>query len=229
MKLLIFDTETTGLPKTRQPASNGPNNWPHIVSISWIILETETNTETKARHYIIRPNGWDIPEDSIKIHGITPEIAHQKGVDLMSVMMEFVKEDCDMWVAHNLEFDMSVIVNAFLWDLRIQFPVTPQRKMCTMLLSKPICKLPGMYRNSYKPPKLKELYNHAFGRYPEELMLHNSMYDVRILTDIIKSYLPLRQALGLVARSDDKPYGRTLTICLKHAEKEYQSDDDLGK
>jgi DNA polymerase III epsilon subunit-like protein len=229
MKLLIFDTETTGLPKSRQPASNGPNNWPHIVSISWIILDTETNTELKRCNYIIRPNGWDIPEDSIRIHGITLEIAQQKGVDLMGAMTEFVKEYSDMWVAHNLEFDMNVIVNAFLWDLQIQFPVTPQRKMCTMLLSKPICKMPGMYRNKYKSPKLKELYHHAFGRYPEELMLHNSMYDVGILTDIIKSYLPLRQALGLVARSDVKSDGRTLTICLKHSDKEYQSDNDLGK
>jgi len=43
MRLLIFDTETTGLPKSRQPSSKGPNNWPHIVSISWVILDADTN------------------------------------------------------------------------------------------------------------------------------------------------------------------------------------------
>jgi len=229
MKLLIFDTETTGLPKNRQPAANGPNNWPHIVSISWIVLDTDSNTELKTRSYIIRPEGWSIPEDSVKIHGITTDVAKEKGVNLYNALNEFVKEPCDGWVAHNLEFDMGVIVNAVLWDLGIQFPVTPQRKFCTMLLSKGICKLPGYYANSYKPPKLKELYFHAFGRLPVETQLHNSMYDVRILTDIIKSYFPLRVAMGLVARSEIKPDGRTLTICLKHAEKEYESDNDMGE
>lgn len=229
MKLLIFDTETTGLPKNRQPAERGPDNWPHIVSISWIVLDSETNTEVKTRSYIIRPNGWAIPEESTKIHGITEWTAMEKGVALYDVMYEFINESCDAWVAHNLEFDMSVIVNAVLWDLRLNFPRTPQRKLCTMLLGKPICKLPGYYKNSYKPPKLKELYFHAFGRHPEELQLHNSMYDVRILTEIIKHYFPLRVAMGLVARSDVKPDGRTLTICLKHAEGEYQSDNDMGE
>lgn len=229
MKLLIFDTETTGLPKSRQPAANGPNNWPHIVSISWIVLDSETNAELKMSSYIIKPNGWTIPEDSVKIHGITQEIAIERGVSLYDVMSEFVQEACDAWVAHNLEFDMSVIVNAVLWDLKINFPATPQRKFCTMLLSKPICKLPGYFKNSYKPPKLKELYFHAFGRHPVEAELHNSMYDVRILTDIIKHFFPLRVAMGLVASSYVKPDGRTLTICIKHTDKEYQSDDDMGK
>jgi hypothetical protein len=102
-----------------------------------------------------------------------------------------------------------------------------------MLLSKNICKLPGKFKNSYKTPKLKELYYHAFGVYPEELQLHNSMYDVRILTEVIKNYLPLRQAMGLVARSVTKPDGvsqsRTLTICLKHADGDYKGDSDLGE
>lgn len=231
MKLLIFDTETTGLPKRREPAERGPNNWPHIVSISWIVLDSNTNTELKSRSYIIRPNGWTIPEDSVKIHGITEKIAMEQGYPLLNVMAEFVQEKCDMWVAHNLEFDMSVIVNAVLWDLKIQFPATPQRKVCTMLLSKGICKLPGYYKSSFKPPKLKELYQHAFGRLPDETQLHNSMYDVRVLTDIIKSYFPLRIAMGLVGSRDIKPDGKTLTICIKHADKEYnlESDDDLGE
>lgn len=231
MKLLIFDTETTGLPKNRQPAARGPNNWPHIVSISWIVLDTDTNTELKTASYIIKPNGWEIPADSVNIHGITTEIANERGSDLFTVLSEFVREKCDGWAAHNLDFDMSVIVNAVLWDLKIQFPVTPQRKFCTMLLSKGICKLPGKYAGSYKPPKLKELYYHAFGHLPVETQLHNSMYDVRILTDIIKTYFPLRQAMGLVASSGIKTDGRTLTICLKHTDKEVslESDDDLGE
>lgn len=229
MRLLIFDTETTGLPLSREPASKGPNNWPHLVSISWTVLDTNTNTELTHKSYIIYPDSWEIPDESTRIHGITTEEATLYGTKLMDVMGEFVNEQCDAWVAHNLEFDMGVIVNAVLWDLRIQFPKTPQRKYCSMLLSKSFCKLPGKFKGSYKPPKLKELYFYTFGKYPEETSLHNSSYDVKILTEIVKSCLPLRQAMGLVARHLTNTDGRTLRICLKHAEGDYKSDSDLGE
>lgn len=231
MKLLIFDTETTGLPKHRQPAEKGPNNWPHLVSISWILLESTSNTELKACSYIIKPQGWVIPEESTRIHGITNDIANECGVNLSEVMLRFLSEQCDAWVAHNLEFDIGVIMNAVLWDLRVQFPKTNPKKMCTMLLSKHICQIPGNY--GYKAPKLKELYFYAFRRYPDDDSLHNSLYDVRILTDIIKSYLPLRQAMGLVASSVVNPdgvfNGKTLTLCFNEADKDKPSDADMGK
>ena len=214
MKLLIFDTETTGLPKSRKPAKEEPNNWPHIVSISWIILDTDTNTELKRRHYIIFPENWEIPDESVNIHGITYEMAVEQGIWLHEAMSELVQEECDAWAAHNLEFDMGVIVNAVLWDLKIQFPLIPQRKFCTMLLGKPICKLPGYYRNTYKAPKLKELYYAAFGKYPVELQLHNSMYDVQILTEIIKEFKPLREIMCLDANTIRKTDGCTLTISI---------------
>lgn len=225
MKLLIFDTETTGLPKSRSSAESRANNWPHIVSISWVILDSDTDKIEKERNYYIKPNGWAIPEESTNIHGITEEIARQNGSDLLDVMVEFVGEKCDAWVAHNLEFDINVVVNAVLWDLKFQFPPIPQRKFCTMLLSKSICKLPGNYKNSYKPPKLKELYNYVFKKYPDEIMLHSSMYDVYVLTDIIKNCSELRQAMGLEPRNEvkaDEP--RTLTICLKHSEGDHDME-----
>jgi len=198
MRLLIFDTETTGLPKTRDPASKGPYNWPHIVSLSWAILDTDTNQVLHTRDYIVKPEDWVIPEESTKIHGITNELAILKGHSLQNVIQEFLYEQCDAWVAHNLEFDMGVIVNAVLWDLHLQFPATPQRKFCTMLLSRNICKLPGKY-NSYKMPKLKELYTHVFAKPPREDELHRSIYDTLILAEIIKHCIPLRKAMGLVA------------------------------
>ena len=211
MRVLIFDTETTGLPRSKASAESGPNNWPHIVSISWIVLDTHSNTELTRHSYIIKPNGWTIPQESVNIHGITTEQANLVGKNLFDVMAEFITESCDAWLAHNLEFDMGVVINAVLWDLKMQFPYTPQKKFCSMNLTKDICKLPGMFRG-YKPPKLKELYYCAFKLFPAEHLLHNSMYDVEILAEIVKGYLPLRQAMGLVASSDIKEDGKTLRI-----------------
>lgn len=199
MKLLIFDTETTGLPKSRKSANDGPNNWPHIVSISWVILDTETNNIEKQENHIILPMEWEIPAESIAIHGITNEFAKQNGVSLSQVMQKFQNETYDGIVAHNVDFDMNVVINAIRWDLRTQLRVFPQT-FCTMNMSRNICKLPGSY-GKYKSPKLKELYYYVFGRMPDETKLHGSLYDVLVLTDVIKSCLPLRQAMGLVASS----------------------------
>lgn len=196
MKLLIFDTETTGLPKSKLPAQAGPNNWPHIVSISWIILDTVTNKIEKIKSYIVKPNNWTIPEDSVKIHGITNEVANSSGVPLDVPIIELLNEDYDAVAAHNLEFDINVLNNAILWDLGFQSSGLRGIKFCTMNLSRDICKLPGKFKG-YKPPKLKELYLLAFGELPEESKLHGSLYDAQILTEIIKRFEPLRQLMGL--------------------------------
>lgn len=199
MKLLIFDTETTGLPKSRNPAKDGPNNWPHIVSMSWVILNTDTNAIETQESFIVRPTDWVIPVESTAIHGITNEKAMTTGVPLSVVMQKFQSEAYDSIVAHNMDFDMNVVLNAIYWDLKQQSRVFPQT-FCTMNMSRNICKLPGNY-GKFKSPKLKELYFSAFGKMPDESQLHGSMYDVLILTEVIKHYLPLRQAMGLVASS----------------------------
>ena len=184
MKLLIFDTETTGLPRLKIPANIEPNNWPHIVSISWVILDSDTNQIEKRRSYIIRPINWTIPEESVEIHGITSEKALQDGVQLSSVVGEFLAEQYDVLVAHNLEFDYNVLCNAIIWDLELPFKEFRKKKMCTMELSRNICNLKTLFGKP-KSPKLSELYEHVFKKKPSSVDLHNSIYDVQILTEIV--------------------------------------------
>ena len=196
MRLLIFDTETTGLPKSRQPSNKEPNNWPHIVSISWVILDAETNRVEKERSYIVKPAGWTIPEASTKIHGITNEKAISQGVDLSTVMGEFLAENYDTLVAHNLEFDYNVIHNAIQWDLGIPFGSLYKKMICTMELSRNICKLRTAF-GSYKSPKLSELYEFVFKKSPNKDELHSSIYDVLILTEIVQTCQELRSKMNL--------------------------------
>jgi DNA polymerase III epsilon subunit-like protein len=195
MKLLIFDTETTGLPKARLPSSRGPNNWPHIVSISWVILDADTNKTIDVQSYIVKPRNWTVPEDSVKIHGITEEKAQKEGYDLQFVISQFLGQSYDILVAHNLEFDYNVLHNAINWDLDIEFNGISKPKYCTMELSKDICKLKGMF--GYKSPKLSELYEYTFKRKPDSHSLHNSLYDTMILRDVIESCDELRRKMNL--------------------------------
>lgn len=199
MRLLLFDTETTGLPKSRQPSTSGPNNWPHIVSISWVILNADTNQIEKQKSYLIKPLGWDIPEESTKIHGITQEKATKEGTDLASVMGEFLAEGYDMLVAHNLEFDYNVLHNAVQWDLELPFSSLYKKMCCTMELSRDICNLKTMFGKP-KAPRLSELYEHVFKKSPNKESLHSSIYDVLILTEIVQHCTELRMKMNLPTR-----------------------------
>lgn len=215
MKVLIFDTETTGLPKSKASAYAGPNNWPHIVSISWIVLNSETNKFEKVKSFIVRPEKWIIPPESTAIHGISHELAMQSGLPLLDVMYEFLLEERDIIVSHNYEFDNNVVINALKWDLEVPNPVLKGIPYCTMKLTTNFCKLPGKYYG-YKPPKLKELYKIVFGRDPDESKLHGSLYDAQILAEIIKEFGPLRRIMGLDASrgntTDGLQASRTLHI-----------------
>jgi DNA polymerase III epsilon subunit-like protein len=197
MKILVFDTETTGLPvDSSLSASQSPNNWPHIVSISWAVLDSITNTVVKSHCYIVRPEKWTISDESSRIHGITQSQALEFGIPLRDVMESFNGEQCDIMVAHNLKFDMNVVLNAILWDLRMSgFKGFPKRKFCTMNIGTPMCKIPGRY--GYKYPKLKELYEKVMGHPPKTEQLHNALFDTLYLCEIIQTSAEIRIQMGL--------------------------------
>lgn len=194
MKLLIFDTETTGLPLKKLPAEKEPGNWPHIVSISWVVMNSLNNEILSQQNFLVKPDGWTVSVDSTAIHGISHNMAERSGQPISTVIEKFLSEEYDALVAHNIDFDMNVLVNAIKWDLQLPLPLFP-KQICTMKLSKNICKLPGNF--GYKYPKLKELYYHAFHEYPFEAKLHNSMYDVLVLTELVQRYNPLRKLMDL--------------------------------
>lgn len=195
MKILLFDTETTGLPKTKESAFKRPNNWPHIVSISWIVLENMKIIDTQS--YIIKPK-WIIPEDAIKIHGITNEIALEKGYELEEVMTKFFDCKHDWIVAHNLDYDLNVLRNAMIWDLKKPFPLIG-KQFCTMESSKNILKIPfNNGRNGYKCPKLSELYEYVMKKKPDESKLHGSLYDTTLLYEIIQNFEKFKITISLL-------------------------------
>ena len=199
MKLLILDTETTGLPRKMVSALTQAENWPHLVSISWIVMESDTNKILERKNYVIKPNGWIIPEDSIKIHGITQDFAEKYGADLSDIMKGFLEVEFDMMIAHNLNYDENVIVNAIKWDTNHpEFEGFKKLKGCTMNLSRKICKIPQKNTKLLKNPKLSELYEHVFHQKPDMSSLHGSAYDTKILCDCIVACPELRVALGLV-------------------------------
>ena len=157
---LIFDTETTGLPKSWNAPVEDKDNWPRMVQLAWV--QCDASGKEIARHsYIIKPEGFTIPSDVVKIHGITTERAIKEGTDLKKVLMEFSKaiSDSTVLVAHNMSFDEKIVGAEFL-RANIGNRLFETRRICTQKLSTDFCKLPGPY--GYKWPSLPELHSVLF-------------------------------------------------------------------
>jgi DNA polymerase-3 subunit alpha len=72
---LIFDTETTGLPK-RWDAPIDTDNWPRCIQIAWQLHDDGETHRTQ--DYLVKPDGFNIPYDAERIHGISTELAAEK-------------------------------------------------------------------------------------------------------------------------------------------------------
>ena len=87
---LTFDTETTGLPKNFKAEVSDSENWPRLVQIAWQ-LNNEKGELLSNNSLIIKPEGFTIPFNSEKIHGISTEIASNNGIDLKEAILKFEK------------------------------------------------------------------------------------------------------------------------------------------
>jgi DNA polymerase III subunit epsilon len=171
---LFFDTETTGLPANyKAPVSNSAN-WPRMVQIAWQVYNND-GTFAEAKDFIIKPEGYIIPKDASKVHGITTERAIAEGHDLTEVLNEFNQQlnDAQVLVAHNISFDEKII-GAEFYRKSIINKIETIKKLCTMKSSVDYCQIPGNY--GYKWPKLAELHYALFGKGFEEA--HNAAADI---------------------------------------------------
>ena len=75
---LTFDTETTGLPKNFKADVSDSENWPRLVQLAWQ-LNNEKGDLLSNDSLIIKPDGFTIPFNSEKVHGISTEIANKNG------------------------------------------------------------------------------------------------------------------------------------------------------
>jgi hypothetical protein len=86
---LIFDTETTGLPKRWDAPITDTDNWPRCIQIAWQ-LHDEMGQLIENQDYIIKPDGFNIPYDAERIHGISTELAAEEGISLAEALDKFL-------------------------------------------------------------------------------------------------------------------------------------------
>lgn len=158
---LFFDTETTGLPRSWQAPVTALDNWPRLVQLAYLAYDAEGGLVASV-NTIIKPEGFTIPADASRVHGITTERALKEGRDLGAVLREFktLLDGARCLVAHNMSFDEKIVGAEFL---RLGLPDIPagKQKVCTMHGTTEYCAIPGP--RGYKWPKLSELHHKLFG------------------------------------------------------------------
>ncbi len=80
------------------------------MQLAWLMIEDETH-EVAGTDYIARPAGFTIPGDAARIHGITTEIAAERGVDIKAILDAVVLDigKASVLVAHNMSFDEKIL------------------------------------------------------------------------------------------------------------------------
>ena len=182
--IIFFDTETTGvIPKGKEEPLVYFNDFPHVVQLSWKIGDKEGD-------YIIKPDGFTIPDAAAAVHGITTDRAIAEGVPYHDAFLQFfadVKASTALCAHNGAAFDIRVIVAEYVRMSNVE----RASKFWAFLKSLPlydtmteptIINFVGARFRNGKPgkfPRLEELYAKIFNG--ESFPAHNSMEDVRAL------------------------------------------------
>lgn len=173
---LFFDTETTGLPRNWNAPLTDLNNWPRLVQLAWLYYDYKGNL-VASKDVVVRPDGFSIPADASRIHGITNEIANSRGLAIEKVLNDFdqLVKEATYLVAHNISFDEKIVGAEYLRLQRLN-PIPQKKKICTMMSTTDFCCIPGRYGNKW--PRLSELHYKLFHSNFDEA--HNAAVDISV-------------------------------------------------
>ena len=208
---LIYDTETTGLPKRWGAPLTDSENWPRCIQIAWQIHDVK-GAVVSHKDYLIQPDNFTIPFDSEQVHGISTALASAEGVPLADVLFEFNKalEKVNYVVGHNVSFDRNIMGAEFLRaGLTDSLDGKAFIDTCTEETAQ-FCQLSGGRGGKFKLPTLSELYHFLFKQSFKEA--HNATADVeatsRTFLELIrqdklhpKAMVSLEESLELKAQS----------------------------
>jgi DNA polymerase-3 subunit alpha len=173
---LVFDTETTGLPHNKTAPVEDLDNWPRLVQLAWQLHAADGKLRSQGNH-IVKPDGFTIPFNAEKIHGISTERANEVGEPLKKVLESFSEDvrKCRVLVGHNIEFDNKIIgaeyLRAEMSNLLDELPTID-----TSTETVEFTQLAGGIGGRLKQPRLNELFEKLFGKSFEDA--HDAAYDV---------------------------------------------------
>lgn len=175
MCYLAWDTETTGLPMSRQAAT--PDNVHlfdqcRIVSLAFVMYSTK-GRELSSYHAVVYPDTFQVT--ATEIHGITHDHALMHGKLFEEVYKDFVRASrgSRVLVAHNSAFDENAL---FSECYRRGLSVEPFRH------AKFVCTLDLVKLRYLRPMKLVDVYRELTGKELDNA--HNALADARACGDV---------------------------------------------
>lgn len=182
--ILFLDTETTGRWDFKAPP-NAPHQ-PHIVQLAAMVASRDR--VVASINIIIKPEGWDIAADVVKVHGIDNELATAGGIPRRAALAIF-NQLCLLAkriAIYNLDFDYNVLVAQFLREKQ-KHRMSEIERVCVMRAATPILKLPKPFKgkpgDEWKWPTLTEAYAH-FNDGATFDGAHDAMVDVNALANV---------------------------------------------
>lgn len=174
--MIVFDTETTGLPLTE---SAPLESQPKIIEIACIKLDHDLK-ELDRYETLVNPE-IPIPANATAVNNITNEDVKDKPpfAGIYNDLCNFFLGENTIY-AHNCPFDMNML-NFELRRLGYQYKFPyPTEQMCTVELSRPLLQSEDAPRSL----RLIDLYHHAFQEKHDKA--HRAMNDVEALVRYIK-------------------------------------------
>ncbi len=182
--ILVFDTETSGLPKRAgfeklMPAWDIKSyDTCRVIQLAWATY-TQEGALIRKKSLYIKPDGFVLNDQTANsVHNITMETLLNKGVPIRKALREFEAELglAGIVVGHNVRFDVHALASEAwrcgLNDLAAAIEGAPVH--CTMRLAKNYCGAKGQY--GLKFPRLSELFMKLYG--VEPTVQHDAMADV---------------------------------------------------
>jgi DNA polymerase-3 subunit epsilon len=181
---LFYDTETTGLPDWKNPSEE--ESQPHLVQLAALLADMDEKKIIQSMDVIIKPDGWEIPDEVSEVHGITSELAEMVGIPEEQALDMFLS----LWdgrdrISHNKTFDQRIIriaTKRYCDEEIIEAWADKDSHHCTMLQAKPIMQLLPMNRYGFKSPRLSEAYKFFTGNELENA--HTAMADAQACLEI---------------------------------------------
>jgi len=202
MRILVFDTETSGLPHKEffnKVSLTTINMWPYIVQLSYVVYDTKINDIDDFADDIIKiPKHVKLDGDSEKIHGITNIMCENHGISILNALVDFnnIYNDVDIIVGHNIDFDINMLQAEWYriisqsttnYEIRQEYDRFCQlrrnkKQYCTLKENVKMCNIQAISKKTGKPyvkwPTLDELHQHLFKSSAQNL--HNAIIDVMV-------------------------------------------------
>lgn len=186
MKIMFFDTETTELPEWKLPSEHATQ--PHLCQFTAILCEDRMENEIDYADMLIKPDGWTIPPELTKLHGISHERALADGLPEADAVGTFLRmtSKADLVCAFGVDFDMRIMRIAMLRHGHTKMACDEIARTitthCVMRQATPLCRLPpsdkmmAVGRKTFKTPTLTEAVKALLGEDLDEA--HDARVDV---------------------------------------------------